>query len=148
MPLFEAERHERLVEQEWSEDRARDAIDRIAADTHRSSTAEGLWPLHPSDRSPERPPDSIKYLYHGAAGVIWALNYLDETGAAPLKRDYLPAVRELIPRIRADLDNYPEVRKYMGAEGSSYFVGEAGILLLQWKLAPTEDIAQQLYSHL
>lgn len=148
MPLYEAERHERLIGTEWNEHRARDAIDQIVNDTHRSFSAEGLWPVHPFDRSPERPPDSIKYLYHGAAGVIWALNYLNATGAVALKRDYLPAVRELIPRIRDDLDKYPEMRKYMGAEGSSYLLGEAGILLLKWKLAPSEDLARQLYAHL
>ena len=73
MPLFEAERHERLIGAAWNEERARDAIDRIVADTHRSFEPNALWPIHPLDRSPERPPDSIKYMYHGAAGVIWAL---------------------------------------------------------------------------
>ena len=148
MPLYEAERHERLIGTAWNENRARDAIDRIVADTNRSFGAEDLWPIHPRDRSPERPLDSIKYLYHGAAGVIWALNYLDEIGAAAPKRDYLPTVRQLIPRIRDDLDKSPEVRKYMGSEIASYLLGEAGILLLQWKLSPSEDIAQQIYSHL
>jgi len=148
MPLYEAERHERLIETVWNEDRARDAIDRIVTDTNRSFSAERLWPIHPVDRSPERPADSIKYLYHGAAGVIWALNYLNETGAAARKRDYLPTVRQLIPRIRDDMDKFPEVRKYMGAELTSYLLGEAGILLLEWKLSPSEEIAQQLYRHL
>jgi Lanthionine synthetase C-like protein len=148
MPLYEAERHERLIGAEWNEDRARDAIDRIVTDTHRSFDPDALWPIHPFDRSPERPPDSIKYMYHGAAGVIWALNYLNETAAVALERDYLPAVRQLIPRIRDDLDKYPELKKYMGAEVSSYLLGEAGILLLQFKLAPSEDSARQIYAHL
>jgi hypothetical protein len=148
MPLYEAERHERLIGAEWNEDRARDAIDRIVTDAHRSFDPDALWSIHPFDRSPERPPDSIKYMYHGAAGVIWALNYLNETGAAALKRDYLPTVRQLIPRIRDDLDKYPELRKYMGAEVSSYLLGEAGILLLQFKLAPSEAVTRQLYGHL
>jgi hypothetical protein len=148
MPLYEAERHERLIGAEWNEDRARDAIDRIVTDTHRSFDPDALWPIHPFDRSPERPRDSIKYLYHGAAGVIWALNYLNETEAAAFKRDYLPTVRQLIPRIRDDMGKYPELRKYMGAEVSSYLLGEAGILLLQFKLAPSEDVALQLYGHL
>ncbi len=139
MPLFDAERHERLAGAEWNEDRARDAIGRIAADANRIFDPDALWPIHPLDRSPERPPDSIKYLYHGAAGVIWALDYLNEKTAAPLTRDYLPTVRQLIPRIRADLDQYPELRKYMGAEVASYLLGEAGILLLQFKLAPSEE---------
>ncbi len=148
MPLYEAVRHEQLTATPWNKDRARDAIDRIVADTNRGFNSEGWWPIHPLDRSPERPPDSVKYLYHGAAGVIWALNYLNETGAADLKRDYLPAVRQLIPRIRDDLGKYPEVRKYMAAERASYLVGEAGILLLEWKLAPSQEVAQQIYRHL
>jgi hypothetical protein len=148
MPLYETERHERLIESEWSEDRALDAIDRIVADAHRRFDPDALWPIHPVDRSPERPPDSIMYLYHGAAGVIWALDYLNEIGATSLKRDYLLTVRELIPRIRRDLDKYPEVRKYMGSESASYLIGEAGILLLQWRLAPSEDVAHQIYGHL
>ena len=146
MRLYEAERHEALIGAEWIEDRARDAIDRIVADSERSFTPEGLWPIHPLDRSPERPPDSIKYMYHGAAGVIWALTYLAETGAAELKGDYLSTVRELIPRIRDDLAKYPEVRKYMGPELVSYLLGGAGILLLEWKLAPSEDVARLLYA--
>ena len=148
MKLYEAERHERLTETAWNEDRARDAIDRIVTDTNRSFDPDALWPIHPVDRSPERPPDSIKYLYHGAAGVIWALNDLNETGAAALERDYLPSVRQLIPRIRDDMDKCPEVRKYMGGERASYLLGEAGILVLEWKLRPSDEVAQQLYNHL
>ena len=148
MPLYETERHERLIRTEWNEERARDAIDRIVTDTHRSFDPDTLWPIHSLDRSPERPPDSIKYMYHGAAGVIWALNYLNDTTALPLKRDYLPTVQQLIPQIRDDMDKHPEVRKYMGAELSSYLLGESGILLLQFKLAPSEDVAHQLYGHL
>src|SRR5580692_735890 len=134
MPLYEAERHERLTESEWNQDRALDAIERIVSDTHRISDPRALWPIHPLDRSPERPPDSIKYMYHGAAGVIWALNYLNETRAIAVERDYLPTVRQLIPLIRDDMDKHPEVRKYMRAETASYLLGEAGILLLQFKL--------------
>jgi hypothetical protein len=148
MPLYEAERHERLTESEWNQDRALDAIERIVSDTHRIFDPHALWPIHPIDRSPERPPDSIKYLYHGAAGVIWALDYISTAGATSLKRDYLGTVRELIPRIRRDLAKYPEVRKYMGAESASYLIGETGIFLLQWKLAPSEDVAQQIYDRL
>ena len=148
MPLYEPERHEGLIGTEWSEDGARDAINRIVADAHRSFDPDALWPIHPFDRSPERPPDSIKYMYHGAAGVIWALDYLNQTTAVDLKLDYLPTVRQLIPRIRDDLDKHPELRKYMGAEVASYLLGEAGILFLQFKLAPSEDVAEQLYGHL
>src|ERR1019366_10060171 len=86
MSLFQAERHEALSGGLWREDRAREAIARIVADTHQGFSAEGLWPIHSFDRSEERPPDSLKSLYHGAAGVIWALDHLAKTGA-----DHRPA---------------------------------------------------------
>src|ERR1700675_928163 len=103
MALYEAQRHEPLIDTPWDEARARATIEQIAADAHRSFSADGLWQIHPLDRSPERPPDSLKTLYNGAAGVIWALKYLDEAGAISLKRDYLPTVRELIQRSRDDI---------------------------------------------
>ena len=144
MPLYEAQRHERLIDMPWDEARTRATIEQIAADAHRAFSAEGLWPIHPFDLSPERPPDSLKTLYYGAAGVIWALKYLDERGAIALKRDYLPTVRELIQRSRDDLGRYEAMRTYMGRELASFFMGEAGILLLQWKLEPSDDVAQHL----
>ncbi|HEY6419019.1 MAG TPA: LanC-like protein [Candidatus Binataceae bacterium] len=146
MPLYETERHEPLIGAPWSEARARAEIEQIAADTHGSFDPENLWPVHPFDRSPERPPDSLKTLYHGVAGVIWALNYLAETGAVPLGRDYPPTVRDLARRHRDDLRKYDDVRKYLGDELASYMMGETGILLLHWKLAPSDDLARQLHA--
>src|ERR1700683_2158844 len=148
MSLHQSERHEPLIDADWDGARAQAAIEQIVTDAHRSFDPDVLWRIHPFDLSPERPPDSVKFIYHGAAGVIWALKYLNETGAVTLERDYLPTVRQLIPRIRDDMAKYPEMRKYMGRELGSYLVGEAGILLLQWKLAPSEDVARQLYGHI
>jgi len=146
MSLYEPERHERVSDVQWDEGRARAAIERIVADTQRAFDDEGLWPVHPFDRSPERPPDSLKPIYYGAAGVIWALNHLSEGGAIALERDYLPTVRELIRRHRDDIRKYRDMRKYMGGELSSYLLGETGILLLDWKLEPSEVLARQLYA--
>ncbi len=143
MALYETQRHEPLTATRWSEDRARAAIDQIVADTNRTFSADGLWPIHPFDRSPERPPDSLKTMYYGAAGVIWALHYLSETGAVPLEREYLPTVRALIQHHRDDLNKYDAVREYMGPEIGSYLMGEAGFLLLHWKHEPSEDLAHQ-----
>ena len=145
MPLFDRQRHERLTDTLWNEDRARQTIEQIVDGTDGRFDEQSLWPIHPTDKSPERPPDSMKTLYHGAAGVLWALYYLDDSGAVALKRDYLPSVSELVQRHRADIQNYEGVRKYLGPEVSSYMMGEAGFLLLHWKLEPSEDLAQQLF---
>jgi hypothetical protein len=48
MHLYQAERHERLIGDEWNEDRARDAIDRIVTDTVRSFDPDALGQFIPS----------------------------------------------------------------------------------------------------
>jgi hypothetical protein len=144
MALYEPERHERLIDADWDETRARAAIARIVADTNATFDSEKLWPIHPLDLSPERAPGALKPLYYGAAGVIWALHHLDHLGLAPLERDYLPAVCELAERNRGDIRNNSALRDYLGAEHASYMLGEAGILLLQYALAPSEGLLRQL----
>jgi lantibiotic modifying enzyme len=145
MALYDTARHEKVIDTDWSEGRARAAIEQIVADANRNFSAEGLWAVHPLDISPERPP-AMKPIYFGAAGVIWALKYLDEAGAAKLERDYLPTARELVGRHRDDLRSYEGVRKYLGHESAAYMLGELGILLLNWKLEPSEDLAQRIHA--
>ena len=144
MPLFQAERHEPLTGAAWDEASALAAIAAIVADAHGAFTEEGLWPIHPFDRSDERPPDCLKPLYHGAAGVIWALNHLAAMGAAAADRDYRPTVRDLAQRNRHDLDRYETVASYMGHEQAAFLVGETGLLLLQWTLEPSDALADRL----
>ena len=133
MALFEPERHEALTQLAWDETRARDAVERIVSDTHDAWTGvEGLWPIHPIDVSDERPPVLLP-LYNGAAGVIWALHRLNSA-----RRDYLPAVATLLPRNRAD--NLRLANRTL----RSFALGDAGILLLHWLLAPAEALLEQL----
>jgi hypothetical protein len=139
MALFEARRHEPLTDVAWDESQARAAISRIVADTHGAFTEQGLWPLHPIDRSPERA-DTLKPIYYGAAGVIWTLHHLRDAGMAAVERDYLPTVASLLERHRGDslrLTKRPIL---------AYPTGDAGILLLHWKLAPSEALARELHA--
>ncbi|HEY5009156.1 MAG TPA: hypothetical protein VII42_14215 [Caulobacteraceae bacterium] len=144
MSLYQAERHEPLSGGPWREDRAREAIARIVADAHDAFSAEGLWPIHPFDRSDERPPDSLKPLYHGAAGVIWALDHLANIGATNDRRDYGPALDSLIVRNRRDLEAWPAVAAYMAHEQAALMVGETGIQLLQAIRSPSENFTPPL----
>ncbi len=144
MPLFEPGRHEALTRTAWSEERATAALSRIVADTNAAFTADGLWPIHPSDRSPERPPDCLKMLYNGAAGVIWALHRLDELGVAPLVHDFLPVVRTLAERHRRDVETHGGVRDYIGHERDAFLIGETGLHLLECKLARSGEVEKRL----
>ncbi len=146
MPLYTDERHEALTSTPWDETRARDAIAGIAAGAHAAFSEDGLWPIHPFDVSPERPPDCLKMLYNGAAGAIWALHRLGELGYAPPPRDYRPTLSSLAARHRRDLEAHAGVRDYIGNERNAYLFGETGLHLLEWKLSPSGEIADRLHA--
>lgn len=146
MALFDPQRHEKLTIAPWSEERARAALARIVADTDMAFSRDGLWPIHPFDVSPERPPDCLKMLYNGAAGVIWALHRLHELGFAPLARDFRPTVRDLARRHRADIEAHAGIRDYIGQEQGAYLFGETGLNLLEWKLSPSAHIEDRLHA--
>ena len=131
--LFEQERHEPLTPIIWDESSARATIERIVKDTTDRFTPERLWPVHPLDISGVLP-QPFKMLYLGAAGVIWALDYLARVGATEIQRDFSSTVAELLEWNRKD------VRPF-APEMSSLLIGDVGILLLQWKLAPSESLA-------
>jgi hypothetical protein len=136
--LFEANRHEPLTEAPWDERIARDAILDIAQDARAAYSQDGFWPIHPLDVSPERAA-TLKPIYYGAAGVIWSLNHLASVGAIPHDTDYAQSVAALLEAHRADS------LKLTGQPILGYPIGDAGILLLQFKLTPSAVIADELF---
>jgi hypothetical protein len=134
---FDEARHEALTETLWCESVARATIERIAADAHAAFSEDGLWPIHPIDRSPERA-DTLKPIYYGAAGVVWTLLHLQRAGMAETGRDYLPTVASLLERHRADS------QRLTGAPILGYPTGDAGIALLHWTMAPSAALADEL----
>ena len=138
MTLFDPQRHESLTDTPWREAEARAAIERIVADTQAAFSEEGLWPIHPIDRSPERA-DTLKPIYYGAAGVVWTLLHLQRAGMAEVRRDYLPAIATLLERHRADS------LRLTGAPNLAYPTGDAGIALLHWTMAPARAIEDELH---
>src|ERR1700730_14866486 len=71
-------RHRPLVHDAWSESAVRAAIEEIAADAIAHFDPDRFWPAHPSDDGGS---DGDPSFYKGAAGVIWALDYLHRVGA-------------------------------------------------------------------
>lgn len=133
MVLFEPDRHELLTTTPWDAAAARAHIARIVEETHGAWRGEdGLWPIHPTDVSIERP-DPMKNLYYGAAGVIWALEDLADQGAAARGGDCRTALAGLLPRVAAD------ARRLSGQRNFGFLPGETGILMLQARLGLAID---------
>jgi lantibiotic modifying enzyme len=134
--MFEQHRHEPLIEPDWKEYDPRAAIERIVKDTHARFDPHRLWPVHPLDRpSAERP---FKMLYFGAAGVIWALSYLNRVGATEVAHNYITTLAELAGQNRADL-NLSEPNSF------SYLMGDVGIQLVGWRIDPTKELADAIF---
>ena len=130
--LFEPGRHEALIEQRWSEARAREAIDWIVRETNAAFSPDRYWPTHPKDLEPGddvSPPSTS--LYFGAAGVAWALRYLHALGACG------PTVADALDLTRLRDDNRAWLRAGGVEDFGSYLMGDLAIELMAWHQQPT-----------
>jgi len=134
--LYEPDRHESRRRLAWDEGVVREAIAAIAADAESAFDAEQLWPIHPLDHTDLTPVTSYKSLYIGAAGVMWALHYLQAAGATQTTADWTAQMGRVH---RAYLDA-PETIVVMPA----YLIGEGGILLVWWRMRPAGETADRL----
>ncbi len=134
--LFDPARHEPLNAPAWSEGLARDAIARITRETFEAFDPALGWPAHPRD-DPATPETRFHEIYFGSGGVIWALEHLARSGAVARQRDFLPFVEGIVARNRAQIGEPQH-----GTQ--SFLIGDAGLLMLQWTLAPSEAVAVQL----
>lgn len=125
--LFEPDRHEPLTDTAWDEARVREVVQAIAEDIEAHRRADGQWPLHALDAQGDGPPGGFKGLYLGSAGNLWALWWLAREGAVRLRRDPADAIAAVLDAYRAAPDS--------GSVVPSLFLGEAGILLVQWRFA-------------
>ena len=136
--LFEPDRHEALCATAWDESLAREAIRAIVEDIERNRLAEGHWPVHPLDDEGDGPRAGYKGIYLGAAGVLWALWYLQRQGAVQLGSDPADGIQQADAAYRSDPDT--------GEVVPSYYLGEAGILLVLWRLTGSSAAADRLYA--
>ncbi len=132
--LYDPDRHEALSFTSWEEARARDTIEEIVADTEVHFDNERFWPPHPREDGQ----GILKGLWYGAAGVIWALQYLAERGAASTRIDLVDTIDRVYRKFREEED--PKV--YSG----SFLMGEVGILLVRWRVAGESFVADRLFS--
>lgn len=125
--LFDPSRHEPLTATAWDAQRARATIEAIVRDTEASFSPETYWPAHEKDRQPGEDPRQVSTtLYFGAAGVSWALRYLEAVGAVQRGSDWREDLHALRERNRT----------WLVTQGSqdfgAYLMGELPICLMDY----------------
>jgi len=136
--LFEADRHEALAGAAWDPEHAREAICSIAQDLEQSLDPRGLSPPHPLDEEAGEARKYFKTLYLGAAGVLWALWYLERERAITLRVE----PRKLIDAVDDAYLAEPDT----DGVAPSYLMGEVGILLVRWRLTGSSAAADRLWT--
>lgn len=136
MVLFDPTRHYPLLQRDWSPAAAQQAIADITHETIAQLQTVRSLPGHPMDDQ-----TFGSDLYFGMAGVLWAIHYLQSVGAVDPTFDVAAHLDETLSQNR---QRYPKVSPY--PEQSSYLFGELPLLLLQYKLSPSEETAAQILS--
>lgn len=135
MTLFDATRHYPLLPLNWNPDTAREAIAAIVYETIAQLQTVPLLSGHPMDGY-----GLGSDLYFGKAGVLWAIDYLQTSGAVDSTFDIATHLDATLAQNR---QRYPQVSPY--PEQSSYLFGELPLLLLQYKCAPSDDKANEIW---
>jgi len=142
--LYRPEDFEPLTDDTWDTERACAGIREIVADTDAALRGPKLlWRADDWDRW--RATSPLKDLFVGAAGVLWALADLRERGHAATRLELGDLALRVLQRHRerpdlASWTDIPEPRE------SALLSGEAGILLVACRLAPSLELADALYA--
>jgi hypothetical protein len=143
--LYRPEAFEPLTDTPWDANRVRERIRAIVADAEAAYSPDEFWPADEWDAW--KSPLPLMNLYVGAAGVLWALDELRRRGHADASLDLAAAARRLVDRwreqpdfIEADDFPLPEPRE------SAFLAGGSGVLLVAWRLAPSDDYADDLHA--
>jgi hypothetical protein len=133
-------RHRPLTHDVWSEPAVRTAIEDIAADAIAHFSPDTFWPAHPSD---DWVGDGNPSFYCGAAGVIWALDYLHRIGAVGVAEDFRPVLPRLLERTITSFESNSPAGY---AKHGSLLFGDMGAGLLAMRLAPTPNLADLVHA--
>jgi lanthionine synthetase-like protein len=137
--LYDRARHEPLQPIEWNESRARTAIERIVADAEARFSPEHYWPPHPQDSDTDTP---LTPLYFGGIGMIWALHYLRDVGAASLAKDCLSSLQPLAT------DNQRWLGDEYGDSRGAYLMGDTPHLMMTYLREPQDAEARERLAQL
>jgi Lanthionine synthetase C-like protein len=139
--LYRPETFEPLTDEPWDEEHVREAIRRLVGDADAAFDPDTLWPAHEWDGWQAALP--MKNLYVGAAGMIWALAELRDRGHAESGTDLAAAALRALELWRAEPDSMAGEILPQPPE-SALLTGETGILLAAHRLAPSDELADDL----
>jgi lanthionine synthetase-like protein len=143
--LYRPDAFEPLTDEGWDEARVRDGIAEIVAETDAALRGPKLlWRAHNWDNWHATSP--LKNLYVGAAGVLWALDQLRCRGYRETTLDLADlAIRNLA--LFREKPDFIKVMKLPEPRNAALLTGEAGILLVAWRVAPSGELADGLFAH-
>jgi hypothetical protein len=87
--------------------------------------------------------DGSPGLYWGAAGVIWALDYLHRIGAVRVAEDFRPVLPKLLDSTVASFESKSPAGY---ARHGSLLFGDMGAALVAMRLAPTSSLADLVHA--
>src|SRR5579864_4077297 len=134
LTLYDRTQHELLPERPWSSEEARGNIRSIVRDAEAAWNPVTWWPQHPDEQSGTDEPLSI--VYCGAAGVVWALDYLRRMGHST-DFDLAAAAQVIASKTLQEAPEYPWIR-------TSYLVGDLGVLALMALLFDDTNVHELL----
>ena len=136
--MIDADRHAPLRPLPWNEGEAATEIEAIVGDALAHFDAERFWPVHPADGESS---DGDASFYFGAAGVIWALEYLRRIGATKSRFDFRPNLPSVLETNRRQFDAFGEY-----AAHGSFLVGDLGTALVLMRVTPSSGLADMIYA--
>jgi hypothetical protein len=140
--LYQPEAFEPLTDEPWDEHSVRAGIQRIVSEADEAFDPDELWPANEWDAW--QAPTPLKFLYAGAGGVVWALDALRRREHAETSLDLPAAAMRALELGRPEPD-YMEWADLPSKPASSLLLGEAGALLVTWRLTRTADLADALF---
>jgi hypothetical protein len=141
--LYRAELFEQLTDEPWREEGVRERIRTIAADAETTYSPETFWPADEWDGW--QAPLPLQSLYVGAAGVLWALDVLRRRGHTDGELDLAAAGERLVERWRVQPD-FMQVEELPEPRESGLLTGGSGVVLVAWRLAPSDQLAVDLHA--
>jgi hypothetical protein len=139
--LYTPESYERLTATPWEEARVRAAIHEVVAAAEAAYDRRTMWPAHEWDGWRAALP--MKNLYVGGAGMAWALDILRSRGLAETGLEPAEIARQALELFRDEPD-FLAGEELPARKQASLLMGEGGLVLVAWLLAPEDSLADDL----